>query len=184
LRKTKTTPMTKTNKMQATGAVGVMTWNTIIFRLVSQLHYKTRGRFADLVRRYAHATLMDLSSAVQSLPPIPANGAEREAAVIRVTGTDGQTASKNLVRFLVPQTANSGDFLRQAETESEVSDNALTPSKTPEILRFSDDSSNCRGRTRTDRRNCQTRKRVRENIRSGRRRIERTSGRFRLASRH
>jgi len=90
--------------------------------------------------RYAHATLLDLASAVDSLPPI--SPAEPTAAwqALQATGTDGravtETGSRNLGPNLVPQTAISGDSLRQTETDARISAAPENVEKTREILQF------------------------------------------------
>jgi len=70
--------------------------------------------------RYAHATLLDLASAVGGLPPIQPAGPQAERQKLRATGTDGNTHQQPFMDDgpnLVPQPAISGHFLRLAETE-------------------------------------------------------------------
>jgi len=80
--------------------------------------------------RYAHASLLDLASAVESLPPILPAGPQAERQALRATGTDGkagENAPKNLSPNLSPSGAISGDFLRQTETD----DPKLSPTENP-----------------------------------------------------
>ena len=96
--------------------------------------------------RYAHATLLDLASAVGALPPIDPVGPQAERQVLRATGTDGRAAgdkqgSKNLSPNLVPQPAISGHFLRLAEMEEGERDDGRVPPKMSEKQGIPDDST-------------------------------------------
>jgi integrase len=80
-----------------------------------------------LTGRYTHARFYDLSAAVQTLP-ISMTGPTPTAGELPATGTDGRAdPSKNLGLNLGPQRANSGDFLRLAET----ADGPMPPTKNP-----------------------------------------------------
>jgi integrase len=77
-----------------------------------------------MTARYTHSRTYDLAAAVQLLP-IPTAGSE--AQPLAATGTEG--GQNSLGPFLGPQSAISGHFLRQAETEIQVSGNAKNPGK-------------------------------------------------------
>jgi hypothetical protein len=64
--------------------------------------------------RYVHAALHDLTAAVDSFPSMLSRPAP-ESAALAATGTDGR--ENPLGSYLGPQTAISGHFARQAETE-------------------------------------------------------------------
>jgi integrase len=95
-----------------------------------------------LTSRYSHSRLYDLAAAVQSLP-IPMKG-KPQAEALKATGTDGKADTENHVQsskislgpFLGPQPAISGDFQRQAETESTQSQGEGKRGKTKEFLSF------------------------------------------------
>ncbi len=97
--------------------------------------------------RYAHATLLDLASAVGALPPVDSTGPQAERQALAATGTDGR--AKNLAPNLAPQPGQGGDFLRIAETEGRMSSDPPDDAKTPEKQANCDESSSGRGGTRT-----------------------------------
>jgi site-specific recombinase XerD len=83
---------------------------------------------------YAHVGLHDVAAAVDSLPGMLPTEADRQA--LAATGTEGKNLSPNLG----PQSAISGDFQRQAETERASGDMPLSVQQTPEKSGFSPDS--------------------------------------------
>ena len=101
--------------------------------------------------RYAHASLLDLASAVESLPPILPAGAQAERQALRATGTEGAPGNvqNTLGLNLCLRQDVLGDSERQAETEAEASDISLSTHETLENMRFSRVSASGRGRTRT-----------------------------------
>ncbi len=89
--------------------------------------------------RYAHVALHDLSAAMDALPDMLPAGPQAERAALPATGTDGkavETGQKNLVPFLVPQTAISGDSERQTETEATQSADNENRKKSKESASF------------------------------------------------
>ncbi len=76
-----------------------------------------------MTSRYTHSRFYDLAAAVQGLP-IPMAGPGPQSQTLAATGTDGKALDRksslsiSLGPFLGPQLGISGDFGRQAETES------------------------------------------------------------------
>ena len=89
-----------------------------------------------LTSKYSHSRFYDLSAAVQSLP-IPTKTRPNGEA-LSATGTDGRPIS--LGPCLGPQTAISGDFQRQTETENGRPEKQKTPENTL-VLAFSGEKS-------------------------------------------
>jgi site-specific recombinase XerD len=86
-----------------------------------------------LTGRYTHSRFYDLAAAVQGLPiRTTGPGPESDRQALRATGTDGGTNQNPPIRLcpnLCPQPAETGDFLRLAETEEQPSDMQKTPGK-------------------------------------------------------
>lgn len=85
------------------------------------------------VGRYAHASLYDLTAAVDALPSLCPQGPTSETQA--ATGTDGRPIS--LGPFLGPQLVISGDSERRTETEEPVSEGEENREKTKETSELS-----------------------------------------------
>lgn len=88
-----------------------------------------------LTGRYTHSRFYDLAAAVQALPiPTagPGSAPEADRQALRATETDGSFDQNPLMQLcpnLCPQPAETGDFLRLAETGEGPSDMQKTPGK-------------------------------------------------------